>query len=467
MRARILLPVALVLASCSFTAAGSFEECKNDIDCGSVAACSKGFCLPLPPGCRREPSGGAVDAFSQGDRIPLAALLPLTENGATDNSEIQGLNAMKLGLSEVNDRSGLKNRTFGLFVCNTDRQDETVRTQTAWMVENLSVPAIITSGSGQTSLSTKHPVRIDAGTMILSATATDPSLVSTFRTEGNVWRVSPSDTFQARALANLIKADFPDAGGVRVDVVHITGGYGDGLGIPLAANLRALGFTSTGRPFIADDANAPTMLVNALSNDIPRATVLIAFPRTVREIIERARSFPVLTRAGGHRWYLADAAKDPAVLFAADGGSSVSMTELDLALGTAPAQGAGGGFIAFRDSFRARYGIDPNSFSFTSQSYDAIWLVMLAAASAQSTGEISGPRLGQGMGKLSAAGPSIPLRADKWTEASNILLQGLSINVEGASGPLDFDPATGTPAAPYEVWQVSDGGIRVLRFINP
>ena len=71
------------------------------------------------------------------------------------------------------------------------------------------------------------------------------------------------------------------------------------------------------------------------------------------------------------------------------------------------------------------------------------------------------------MTKLSAPGASIPLRVDKWTEASNILLQGLSVNVEGASGTLDFDLDAGVPSSPYEVWQISDGGIRVLRLVNP
>ncbi len=453
-----------VLVSCSFTTAGSFVECKNDVDCGTVAACNKGYCLALPAGCRRELAGGKVEAFGQGDRIPIAALLPLTENGAADNSELQGLNAMRLAVSEVNDRNGLKNRSFGLFVCDTGRVDETTRTQAAWMIDNLQVPAILTSGSGQTQTVAKLPTRLDAGTMIMSATATSPSLIPTFQNEGNVWRVSPPDTLQARALANVIKADFPDAGGVLVDVVFEETDYGGGFGQPMADALLALGFTTSRLPFKPNDANAQTMVITGLSNNPPRATVLIAFPSDVRELVTRARSFPVLTRAGGHRWYLTDATKDPAVLLGEDGGSSVTMTELDLAIGTAPAQGAGGAFPAFRDSFRIRYGFDPNSFSYTSQSYDAMWLVMLASASAQSgPGELTGPKLGQGMTRLSAPGASIPLRLDKWTETSNILLQGLSINAEGTSGPLDFDPRTGVPAAPYEVWQVSDGGIRVLR----
>lgn len=447
--------------SCSCTTAGSFKECEKDTDCGTVAACSQGYCLDLPAGCRREEAGGTVRAFEATDRIPLAALLPLSDMGVEDNSELQGLNALRLAVSEVNDRNGLKNRSFGLFVCDTGRVTETTQQQTAWMIENLQVPAILTSGSGQTQLAAKHPVRLDAGTMIMSATATSPSLISTFQNEGNVWRVSPPDTFQATALAKLIKLDFPDAGGVTVDVVYEDTDYGGGFGQPMAEALIAQGFSNNRRPFKPGDTNSQTMVINGLANVSPRATVLIAFPGDARDLITRAKTFPTLTRAAGHRWYLTDATKDPAVL------NAQTLTELDLALGTAPAQGAGGGFAAFRDSFRTRYGNDPLTFSFTSHSYDAMWLVMLSAAYAESTGQITGPKLGEGMGKMSAAGASIPLRVDKWTEASNLLLQGVAINAEGASGALDFDTDAGVPSAPYEVWQVADGGIRVLRLTNP
>ena len=231
----------------------------------------------------------------------------------------------------------------------------------------------------------------------------------------------------------------------------------------MVESLRAAGFITDGRPFPVDDlAGAITPIINGLSNASPKATVLIAFPPEARALITRAKTFPALTRAGGHRWYLTDAVKDPALL------TPETLTELDQAIGTAPAQGAGNAFPAFRDSFRTRYGIDPNTFSFTSHSYDAMWLVMLATAAAQSSSSFAGPALGQGMGKLSnTAQQPIPLRADKWTEASNLLLEGKSINAEGSSGALDFDPGAGVPAAPYEVWQVSDGGIRVLRLTNP
>ena len=469
MRRLTLFAALAVLANCSFTTAGNFKECENDVDCGSLSACSQGYCLTLPPGCRREEAGGTVKAFATSDRIPVAALLPLTDTstGGADDSEVQGLNAMRLAVSEVNDANGLKNRRFGLFVCDTKRDPAITATQTQWMIENLRVPAILTSGSGQTQLVTKHPTRIDAGTLIMSATATSPTLISTFQTEGNVWRVAPPDTKQALVIAKLVKADFPDAGGARIDVIYESTDYGSGLANPLKEALVAAGFTNELHQFNPNDAATQTNPITAISNFNVKATVLIAYPPKVRELVTRALPFPVLTRAGGFRWYLVDAAKDPALLYNDDGGVAVTMTELDQTLGTAPAQGAGGAFASFRDSFRTRYGTDPNSFSYTSHSYDAMWLVMLATASAQSTNQLTGPRLREGMGKLSAAIGPIPVRADKWTEASNVLLSGLSINVEGASGALDFDYDAGVPAAPYEVWQVSDGGIRVLRLTNP
>ena len=59
-RSASLLIALGVLASCSFTTAGSFKECNSDSDCGSATACSKGYCLTLPEGCKREEAGGKI-----------------------------------------------------------------------------------------------------------------------------------------------------------------------------------------------------------------------------------------------------------------------------------------------------------------------------------------------------------------------------------------------------------------------
>lgn len=473
MAPRALLAVVLVLAAalagCSFTTAGRFTECTTDVDCGSDAACVQGYCLALPAGCRRQEAGGTVRAFEKGDRVPIAALLPITDSaGVTDDSEVQSLNAIRLAAAEVNDRTGLRGRPFGVFYCDTRRDPDLTRAQAAWVVGNLQAPAIISSGSGQAKTIAQEPSRLDAGTLVISTSATSPSLASVFANEGNVWRVAPPDSLQARVLVRLLRADFPDAGSTRIDVVYEDTDYGAGLANNVADGLLDAGYTSDRRPYTRGDTASLTTVVNGLANDQPRATVLVGYPEDVKSLVARARTFPALSRAGGHRWYLTDAMKDPAVLSLEDGGAAVTRTELDQMVGTAPAQGAGGAFAAFRSSFRTRYGIDPNSFSYTSHSYDAMWLVMLSAAAAQSLGGLTGPNFGVGMTRLSATSQQpVLLRADGWTEPSNNLLQGLSVNVEGASGPLDFDPDAGVPNAPYELWQVTDGGIRVVRLVNP
>lgn len=457
-----------LLIGCSFTTAGNFTECASDSECGAVSACSSGYCLALPNGCRRENAGGTTEPFTEADRIPIAVLLPLTAlAGGIDDSEVQGLNAMKLAVSEANDNKGLSNRHFGLFVCdtriNSDGGIGELSAQLNWMVDNLRVAAVLTSGSDQTQEAAKNARRLDAGTLVMSATATSPALSSTFQKEGNVWRISPSDTAQAKVVLALVKADFPDAGAVRVDVVFAKSDYGRGFGEPVGDALLDAGYVSTRHQYAEGVANDYSNVAIGLTNGGPRATVLIGFPPDVREVVTRAQAYSNLTRDAGHRWYLTDAAKDPAVL------TPTTRAPLEGSLGTAPSQGAGVAFTSFRDSFRGRYNnTDPLTFSYTSHSYDAMWLVMLSAAWAtQSGGAITGPRMGEGMQKLQVAQPAIPLRADKWIEASNNLSQGIAINVDGTSGALEFDLDAGAATSPYEVWQVTDGGIRVLRLTNP
>jgi hypothetical protein len=73
------------------------------------------------------------------------------------------------------------------------------------------------------------------------------------------------------------------------------------------------------------------------------------------------------------------------------------------------------------------------------------------------------------MGALSnRSGPGYRVGPTAWRDASAALLSGTAINIEGASGGLDFDLDAGAPSSPYEVWQVTDAGaFTTLRLVNP
>lgn len=450
MRGAAVLLALLSAASCSLTTATGFTECDTDSQCGGDQACLTHFCIKLTAGCRR-----MVGAFETTNRVTFAAVLPLTDQpdaGNADQSEQQGLNALALALEEGNQRDGIKGRKFALFVCNTGGDDALAKQEVEWMADQLKVPAVVTSGSGQTIAVANVAVPKDV--MVMSATSTSPELISTFQTLNHmVWRTAPADTLQARVITDVLTGEFSLVPNPRVGILYVDTTYGQGLSGALRPRLEAVDggtgsakFTVTEVPYNnADDLTAAVGVLNAFA---PNLTVLVGFPPEIRQIVNLAKTKSALSRAAGHRWLFTDSAKDPAIL--QDG----TLSELVGSLGTAPAQGDGATFPSFRDRFTVRYGADPSNFSFTSHSYDAMYLLMLSAAWATGgDGALTGTRMAEGMTQMSSGMP-LTLVPNNFSAAVNALQSGMAIDVEGASGKLNFDPDAGAPPSRYELWKV-------------
>lgn len=469
------LGLGALAASCSFTTASGFNECTVDTDCAASSVCVKQYCLPMPAGCQR-----AEGSFDKADRIPLATIVTLTNpDGGPIERETYRLNALKLALSEANKFGGLKNSPYALIACNSPADDTSIQSVTAWLVQNLAVPAIVVSRSGPLRAASAEPNRLDAGTFLISANATSASLVGTFQRDGNVWRVAPPDTLQARVLRELIAQALlappdPDAGVVdggpsdagsgslTVAIVNESTDYGGGLQLALNDELTQAGFTVKTIPYDAPLTPATaTSVVSSLATAAPAATIVIGFPPDVVQVVGGARAYPVLQVANGHRWFFTDSAKDPAIL------TPATTSELQGLTGTTPAQGVGTAFHTFRDAFSARYGVDPSAYSFTAHNYDAMWLTLASTAWAQHGGAVTGPAMREGMLNVSSSGMTTQLVGAKWSEVSASLLAGMPINADGSSGELQFDPDAGAPSGPYDVWTVGDAGITTVRSVTP
>ncbi|MBI3181890.1 MAG: ABC transporter substrate-binding protein [Myxococcales bacterium] len=457
--ARVLIALAVgTAAGCSFVTARGFEECAKDSECAGGAVCLQRYCIRQPEGCNQ--SLGATD---NPRRIALAAALPISlggdlSSGQKDESEKQGLNAMALALEEVNQRDGVAGRPFALYVCDTAGDKDRIKQQATWLAEELLAPAVITSGSSQTIAAQQETV--PRGTLIMTATATSPEI--TFLPDkgsgstGLVWRTAPSDAIQGRVIADLLIAGCPSpecnppiTPVTKVGVVYLDDPYGQGLKEVLAERfnqppreIRSFQYSRNG------EVNAA---VNGLSSFGPQATVLIAFPDDAVRVTTAAAQKANLTKASGHRWLFTDSAKDPTLVSGSPAG------ELDAAYGTAPAQGAGAAFQSFSERFLAKYQVKAEDYSFTAHSYDAMYVLALGAAyavGADGSQPVTGERIAEGLTKLSL-GPVFKLTPGEFTPAKAALQSGNSIDIEGASGKLNFDPATGEAASPIELWQVS------------
>jgi branched-chain amino acid transport system substrate-binding protein len=446
-------PLLLALSSCTFITATGFNECTVDSDCSADQACVQSFCIALPSGCKK-----GTGSFDKNDRIAFAAVLPLTTDamGTKDDSEQAGLNAFQMAVDEMNQRMGANGHNFALFVCDTQKNGDIAKTQSTFMSETAGVPALLTSGSQQT-ITVSQATRGD-GTMVMSATSTAPDLVAEFSASGGLlWRTAPPDTLQAAVLAQELTSEplYGYDGGAALGIVYVDDTYGQGLSGELKRRIPA----ATAVPV----TDATSAIATLKGQGATRITVLIAVASDAKPFLAAAFNDPAFRRDAGHEWAFADAAKDPDILTV-----PTAPYELAGSLGTAPAQGAGTPYPIFRDSYLAKFSIDPSDYSFTSHSYDAMYLLGLGASYATGMGRtLSGRVMAQAM-SLVSSGPTLEIRPTDYVSMSNALASGMSIDVEGNSGPLDYIPDAGAPYSPMEVWQViDDGGFQTNKLVNP
>jgi branched-chain amino acid transport system substrate-binding protein len=457
MRALFLTGVMSVLATgCSFTTAAGLDECETSADCQSDQVCTQQVCLPLPGGCRAEPYGSTdADALRMGGLFPIHTS---PEPGASeDESDVQGFNAVLLALEEVNQRT-LNGKKIALYFCDTGSNKDVAEKQARWLVNDKKVAAVLTAGSSQTLAAAD--VTIPAGVLTMSYSASSPEVTVKPDTNGGpvglLWRTSPSDAIQGSVIANLLRSDSRFGAPAKVGILYVDDLYGQGLSNIISEQLNS------GTPRVARRTYAyprqgdvkPVLESLDMTYD-PDVTVLIGFADDAKAILKEAASRTNLKRENGHRWFFSDSVKDGAVL-----ADALAAEQARGFYGTAPAQGTGQAFSTFSARFNDKYKKDPAAYAYTSNAYDAMYLLALGASYSLSTSNaVTGVKMAEALTRLSSGTSSTntQLTNSNFTYLAAELAAGRSVNIEGASGPLDFD-ANGEARAPVELWQVGDSG---------
>jgi branched-chain amino acid transport system substrate-binding protein len=493
----LVLCAGTASAGCSFIV-DHFNECTTSADCAPGLTCvadpqnsGQHFCVDIPAGCSGIEDAGILATYGDVDAgtLHLGATINFTAttNGVTTLAldKVENMKAIALALSDINSNLGAGHETFVLHVCDTQGNTSLETTQVTWMMSQLGVPAFIIPGSGQVEDAAQFTV--PAGALIMSNTATSPAITSLSANDPDsgvrlIWRTCPSDNLQGSVVADLLlgqalpgEGSF-DAGSLstatQIAVLYSNESYGTGLENVIFSTFTAsadAGRNMTAIPYTRDNTGPPTQQsavaqLAALSPPV-QATVLIGFPEDVPNIINEAVTAGV-TAASGNRWVFTDAAQDPSLVTGV-----TDFSQIATAIGTAPAQGAGAAYAQFSQEFQATYGSPPN-YGFTSQSYDAMYLLALAAdfsVGNDNSQPLTGARMAKGLGQMSSmtASPSLLLAADYIAERSTIQMGG-SLNIEGASSHFDFDAATGDSPAPIEIWgPLPDAGLPAIVTVQP
>jgi branched-chain amino acid transport system substrate-binding protein len=150
--------------------------------------------------------------------------------------------------------------------------------------------------------------------------------------------------------------------------------------------------------------------------------------------------------------FLADGARDEQLLTEVQNGRAL----FDQVRGTAPSTPAGDVYDSFAAAYASAY--DPGRASdsvYTSYSYDAAWLAVYGTAWAQyQTGTIDGTGIAKGLRRVSEGDPEI-IRSNSWTDVRAHFEVGQSVDVDGASGHLDYDPVTEETSGTVDIWVIN------------
>ena len=281
-------------------------------------------------------------------------------------------------------------------------------------------------------------VTIPAGVVSLSDSATAPSITD-LKDNDLVFRVAPSDAYQGRALASLVRA----AGISKVAMTYSNDDYNAGIAEVFARELAGMGGTITGNQAHEPDKPSYRSELSTLAKGGAEAIAIFAYYGSSGITIIRNS----LESALFGKFFAADGMLDKSVIeqIGADnlrGKISITTSASD-----------------FDDSsyqmFAAEYskgGGDPKS-PYVAHGYDAAFLMALAIEKA---GSADRGKIGKAL-RAVASGPGEVIRPGEWKKAKAALAAGRDVNYEGASGNVDFDK-NGDVGALYSVNTVGAGG---------
>jgi len=361
-------------------------------------------------------------------------------------------NAVQLAMIEARDQGGLDGRPVGVVFCTNevdpalDALDQLEATDAVarYLVEDLAVDAIVgppSSDAARVAFEVSGP----AGVLTISPSATSPALTelepdASDDSPGLLWRTVAPDSLQGRVIAD----DLETRGVTDVALIVQEGSYGTGRAAVFEESFdgdveRFEFATTSARNAAATSAGSGAFEeVLFISSQTADASAFLLFAASFAGFEDK-------------QIFLTDSARNLDLLTDAAGASAL----FDQIRGTAPSLPNGVTYMAYLASYFAEFGEDASSFSFSAHAFDAAWLAVLGGywATLQEEGT-RGPQLARGLRRLSS-GAVVELGPSTLTDARGAFEAGMSIDVRGASGELDYDPQSEETRSPIEVWTIN------------
>lgn len=344
-----------------------------------------------------------------------------------------------LAAKHVNDQGGLFGGDKYTLVLGDAACDPKAGVDAGNKVVNVEqVVAVVGASCSGATNGMVQSVTIPAGVVSLSDSATAPSITD-LKDNDLVFRVAPSDAYQGRALAELVK----NSGTTKVAVTYANDDYNAGLANVFVREFEALGGTITGNQAHEPDKASYRSELSTLSKGDPEALALFAYYGSSGIAIIRNS----LENGLFGKFYAADGMFDQSVIdqIGADnlrGNIWITQSASDY---------EDTSYKIFAEAFEATGG-NPQA-PYVAHGYDASFLMALAVEKA---GSADRGKIGEALRAVSSP-PGEVIRPGEWEKAKKLIDAGSDVNYEGASGKVDFDE-NGDVAGIYSVATITDDG---------
>jgi branched-chain amino acid transport system substrate-binding protein len=499
---------SLSASSCTLIVDSNSDQCKQTSDCSKFpgTTCQQGVCVGAT-GCtstaeclqkngdynvcrKTNNVGTCVSLLSAecttvfGDykndaAIFIGSVLPTT--GGDKSTGLASQNSVELAIKEIQSVTGdlppapgtTARRPLVLVGCSDNSDGDTAVKAATHLAVDVKVPAIVGAAFSGITIKTATNVTIPNNVLLFSPSATSVAITA-LQDNGLVWRTSPSDILQAQAIALYVtklelqvRAEnmLMPSDKITVAIVHKGDAYGAGLGKALeqklvfngvkaldAANASYYSRSDFGDP---DNAQADPPKYAQVVTDVLKKKPHIVLDFGTNESILNVLQ-PIEDGWNGAQPTVSYRAH----FVTADGGLIPELWDKVVAkndglrkriTGTVPGTN-NDLFKAFKSSYSTQFkdGTSPDAFG-AAGSYDILYLLAYSIVANGST-PITGPSLAAGLAKMVPPGDSIDVGGDGVNMAFPVLTAGKNIDFNGASGPLDFDLATGEAPSDIQIW---------------
>lgn len=356
-------------------------------------------------------------------------------------------NAAEVAVNEINEAGGVLGQPITLVRGDDGTSPQQGQEEARRLIEVEGVHAIIGAPASGVTLPVAEAVTGPANIVQISSSATSPAL-TVANDNDFLFRTTISDAAQGVVLAGLAQ----EQGYTSACTLYTNNAYGQGLSEVFSKAFTDGGGTITAQvPHEQEQTSYAAELAECAAGN-PDVLVAISYPESARVYLREAVEQGLV-----QNFLFVDGTKSDQ-MFADLGGQN-----FEGMFGTAPGALDTDIGQAFDASYEAQFGQRPE-LPFLRETYDAVYLIALAAEKAGSTDSTA---IRDALRDIAnPPGETINPGVDGWAAAVAAIQAGQDVNYEGAASPADLDENGDVLKGAIEVWQIVNGEIQVQETRN-